>query len=364
MAPVDTDLKALAKPERLTAWLAEHAPELGIGPLRLELVSGGPSNVIIGLDRGGPRAVLRRPPATPPPGSAKSIAREGRVLSALNATDVPHPHVYAQCDDAEVIGGPFYIMERLEGWSAKLGDNDTLYPPPFDVPPYRYGVPYAMTDALIKLANVDYQAIGLGDYGRPDNFLARQVERWSSQLASYKTLYNYPGRELPGYEYTRDWLAANVPDTFVPGIIHGDVGTPNAFFYNEPPCRVRALIDWELSTIGDPLVDFAWFANALRDEREPDVVPAHATFDPRDFPTRQDLARYYAAGSGRDISRLAYYLVLSLFKGACIVEYKVAEAQIGLQSEAIGKFFSRMVLEMFAEAERIARRADREPHRL
>jgi aminoglycoside phosphotransferase (APT) family kinase protein len=128
-------------------------------------------------------------------------------------------------------------------------------------------------------------------------------------------------------------------------------------FAHDPPCRLKAMIDWELSTIGDPLVDLAWFGNSLCDEREPHVVPEHSTFDSRDFPTRQELARYYAAGTGRDVSRLDYYLVLALFKGACIVEYKVAQAMAGMLPQNVGAFFDKMVLNMFKEAEHIARRA-------
>ncbi len=361
MSELQSATESLVDAARLAEWLDVNAPELGSERLRVEVVSGGTSNVIFGIDRGGVAAVLRRPPAVPPPGSGKSIQREARVLGALNGTDVPHPHLYARCEDEDVIGAPFYVMERVDGWAAKLTDDDTVYSAPFDVPPWRYGVPFALTDALIALGKVDYMAVSLDGFGKPHNFLGRQVERWSSQLASYKELYNYPGRELPGYAFVRDWLAANIPATPPPGIMHGDVGTPNALFDHGPPCRVKALIDWELSTIGDPMLDFAWFANALRDEREPERVPRHGTFDPRDCPTRQDLARYYAAGTGRSIEHLDYYLVLALFKGGCILEYKVAEAMAGIQSEWAITFFGPMVVEMFAEAERIARRAERQP---
>ncbi|MBB3860965.1 aminoglycoside phosphotransferase (APT) family kinase protein [Novosphingobium hassiacum] len=349
---------------KLSEWLDASVPQLGGGSLRVEVISGGTSNIILGLDRGGPAAVLRRPSAVPPPGSSGSIQREARVLAALNATDVPHPRLYARCDDYSVIGAPFYVMERVDGWAAQLTDVDTVYPAPFDKAPWRYGVPFALTDALIALARVDYKAVGLDGFGKPENFLGRQVERWSSQLASYKSLYGYAGRALPGYDYVRDWLAANTPEAGPPGIMHGDVGTPNALFSHDAPCRVKALIDWELSTIGDPMLDFAWFANALRDEREPHRTPPHGTFDPGDFPTRQDLARYYAAGTGRSIAHLDYYLVLALFKGGCILEYKVAEVMAGIKSDWAGNFFGPMVLAMFTEAERIARRAEREPQRL
>jgi aminoglycoside phosphotransferase (APT) family kinase protein len=154
----------------------------------------------------------------------------------------------------------------------------------------------------------------------------------------------------------RDWLRANVPDGFKAGIIHGDVGTPNALFADGPPARLTALIDWELSTIGDPLLDLAWLCNGLRDENEPDRIPGKELYNVRNLPTRQELTRYYAAGTGRDTSCFDYYLILAMFKGGCILEYKVAQSAAGILSKETGELFSRLVLTNFAEAERVARR--------
>jgi aminoglycoside phosphotransferase (APT) family kinase protein len=285
------------------------------------------------------------------------VLREARVLTALNGTAVPHPFCHAACADPGVIGAPFYVMELVPGWAAELREETIHNAAPFNVPPSEYGVAYAMIDGLIALANVDYRAVGLQDFGRPDNFLERQVERWEGQLQSYATLYGYEGRELPGYAFVRDWLRANIPGDFTAGIIHGDVGTPNALFAFDRPCRLTALIDWELSTIGDPLLDLAWFTNKLRDETEPDVIDADALYNIANMPTRQELARYYAAGTGRDLSNFDYYCALALFKGGCILEYKVAQAAAGILPEQTGRFFSRLVLGNLAKAERLCRRA-------
>lgn len=341
---------------RLTRWLDENIPEMGDGPLRVEFVHGGTSNVILSLDRGGETLILRRPPAVPPPGSEKTVLREARILTALNGTPVPHPVCRGSCDDPTVIGAAFYVMNRVDGWAARIIDERIVHNPPFDKAPYEYGVAYAMVDGLVALANVDYKAVGLEGFGKPDNFLERQVDRWESQLKSYRELYNYAGRDLPGYELTRDWLRANIPSSFRAGIIHGDVGTPNALFADGPPARLNALIDWELSTIGDPLLDLASFTNSMRDEATPDILPRRRLYAAENWPTRQEMARYYASGTGRDMADFDYYAILAMFKGGCILEYKVAQAAAGILPKATGTFFSRLVLENFASAADLVRR--------
>lgn len=351
---ISSDLADLPK---LTVWLDANVPELGDGPLEVSQLHGGTSNVILTLRRGGVEMVLRRPPAVPPPGSEKSIMREARVLTALNGTSVPHPHCYGFCADTDVIGAPFYVMERVNGWAAELRDEKITNRAPFNTMPSEYGIGYAMVDGLIALANVDYKAVGLEDFGRADGFLERQVDRWEGQLLSYKQLYGYEYRDIPGFTYTRDWLRANIPGDFRAGIIHGDVGTPNALFAFDRPARLVALIDWELSTIGDPLLDLAWFTNKLRDEDHPGEVEDGALYNIANMPTRQELARYYAAGTGRDLSNFDYYCVLALYKGGCILEYKVAQSAAGILSPETGGLFDRLVTTNFAKAEAICRKA-------
>ncbi|WP_374526950.1 phosphotransferase family protein [Novosphingobium sp.] len=347
----------LADIPRLSAWLDAHVPELGDGPLVVEQLHGGTSNVILTLNRGGRDMVLRRPPAVPPPGSEKGVLREARVLSALGGTDVPHPYCHGSCADPGVIGAPFYVMERVEGWAAELRDGKIYNRPPFDRAPSEYGIAYALVDGLVALANVDYKAVGLEGFGKVEGFLERQVDRWEGQLRSYAERYGYAYREIPGFTYARDWLRANIPDDFRPGIIHGDVGTPNALFAFDRPARLAALIDWELSTIGDPLIDLAWFTNKLRDEDRPDDIDPYALYPIANFPTRQELARFYAAGTGRDLSHFDYYCVLALYKGGCILEYKVAQSAAGVLSPETGRFFDRLVTSNFAKAEQLCRKA-------
>ena len=350
------ELARLVDLERLTAWLDTNVPESGDGPLEAAIIHGGTSNVVLSLRRDAHIMVLRRPPAVAPPNSERTVLREARVLTALTGSAVPHPRCYGSCDDVSVIGAPFYVMEFVDGWAAELRDRRIHHEPPFDTMPYEHGIGYAVVDALVALANVDYRSIGLGDFGRPDNYLERQVDRWATQLASYGELYDYPRRVLPGYDATEAWLRANVPSDFVAGLIHGDVGTPNMLFAPGPPARLRALIDWELSTIGAPVIDLAWFCKGLRDERDPDLIPATALYNSRNFPTRQALARYYASGTGRDVANFDYYLVLAMFKSGCIMEYKVAQAATGHLPKETGDFFAGFVLSNFADAASMIRR--------
>ena len=355
LAPKPDTLAGLVDLPRLTVWLDAHIPSLGAGPLAAKKIHGGTSNVILSLDRGEGTMILRRPPVVPPPGSDRTVLREARVLTALNGTPVPHPHCYGACADAEVIGAPFYVMEFVAGWAAELRGDHIHHRAPFDAMPGEWGIAYAMVDGLIALANVDYVALGLRDFGKTQGYLERQVDRWSSQLASYERLYGYPGRDIPGFAHVRDWLRANIPGDFRPGVIHGDVGTPNALFAFDRPARLTALIDWELSTLGDPLLDLAWFTNKLRDEEEPDVIPDDALYNIANMPTRQELARYYAAGTGRSLDSFPYYCALALFKGGCILEYKVAQSAAGILPPETGRFFDKLVLGNFAKAERLCR---------
>jgi len=284
------------------------------------------------------------------------VLREARILTALNGTNVPHPVCYGSTDDVSVIGAPFYVMEKVDGWAPNLRGEKIYNDPPFDRMPYAYGLPFAIVDGLIALANVDYKAIGLEDFGRPGKFLERQVDRWAGQLASYKERYGYEGRKLEGYAEVEAWLRANVLKHEVRGIIHGDVGTPNMMFRHGPPARLAAMIDWELSTIGDPMLDIGWFTGGMRDERFPGELPGFGLNDPAQFPTRQEMARYYCAGTGRDIADFDYYSVLASFKSGCLLEYKVAQAAAGILPKETGEFFARIVSHGFKRTAELIRR--------
>jgi aminoglycoside phosphotransferase (APT) family kinase protein len=352
-------LSDLIDAEALKDWLSKHVPALGEGQLDAKLLHGGTSNAVIQITRSAATMILRRPPANPPPNSGKTMMREARILAALNGTRVPHPYLHASCDDPTVIGASFYVMDKIDGWSATLMVGDCIYPPPFNTGPDRYQLGFALVDGLVELAGVDYRSVGLEGLGKPDNFLERQADRWRQQLDGYAQKYpDYEPRKIPGLDYVADWLKANVPPMSPAAIIHGDYGSPNMIFAHDPPARIKAIVDWETSTIGDPLLDLGWLMYNLRDRDQPDVVPPSAYYNSTGFPTRQDIAEYYASKTGRDISNIHYYMVLAQFKLACIVEYKVAEGMSGRRGSEAVEMYGPMVINLIAEAERIARRSE------
>jgi len=338
-------------PEAFCAWADQALPGLGHGPLRQTVLAGGSSNIVIRMDRGKAPMIVRRPPLALRPDSLKVIAREARVLEALRETPVPCPAFQAYCDDASVIGAPFYVMSNVDGF---VGYPFDALPPPYD----RFGEPrrqmaFALVDALAELAKVDYRAVGLEDFGKPDGFLERQVDRWTSQLASYRETEAYEQRDLPGLAYVIDWLRDNTPAMSPPGVLHGDYSFANAMFAHEAPPRVAAMIDWELATIGDPLLDLGLILYPFkgRDERTP---PA-GYFDPAGFPFREELAERWAERSGRKVENINYYMVLIQFKMAVILERQHARVLNGKQSKALGGFAETMVPGLIAKAEAMAR---------
>ena len=332
------------------AWADANLPELGDGPLRQTLLAGGSSNIVLRIDRGGRPMILRRPPLALRPDSAKVIAREARVLAALNGTAAAHPHFEAACEDAAVVGAPFYVMAAVDGF---VGYPFETLPPPYDRPgPAKRDMAYAIVDALAELALVDYRAVGLEGFGKPEGFLERQVSRWLSQLESYRETEDYEQRDLPGLAYVTDWLKANTPQMAPPAILHGDYSFANAIFAYGEPARVAAMIDWELATIGDPLLDLGLVLYPFhgRDERTP---PA-GYFDATDFPYREELRDRYAERTGLPMENLSYYLVLIQFKMAVILERQHARVLNGKQSKELGGFAETFVPGLIAKADAMA----------
>lgn len=307
-------MAAMVDEARLAEWLER---ETGIaGPLVAEAVGGGNSNATFLLRGPAGSFILRRPPAAALSGTAHSMAREYRVLRALAGSDVPAPEPVAVCDDADVIGAPFLVMEHVDGVSI----TDRL-PAAYDRDPKavrRLGE--EMMDGLAALHRFDWQGAGLADFGRPEQFLERQVGRWTKQYESYAV------RDLPRFPELGTWLEANRPARWSPGLMHGDFHLDNCLVSAERP-RLLAIIDWELATIGDPLLDVGlvlgfWGRRPIDPPAMPQVQGVSRSAE---SPDREELAARYAERSGRSVEDLHWYMALALWKLATIVEGAYAQ---------------------------------------
>lgn len=287
---------------QLTQWLDGLGLSEG-APIRVRRISGGMSNESIGIERGDERYVLRRPAKLALDQADRGMRREYRLLCALESTNVPHPRPVALCEDPKVTGGIAYLMEHVDGFAPGLE-----MPEPFASDKrLRRDIALEAMEALGRLARVDWRAIGLEDFGRPDGFHERQVDRWSAQLARYG---DDPTRDLSGAREVGDWLEANRPGDadWTPGIMHGDYHLANLFVASRPPVRVAAILDWENATIGDPALDLATFIRLAESRGR------------KDWADREAMVARWEAASGRAAPDLRYGLAHSAFKLSIMVE--------------------------------------------
>ncbi|WP_176590579.1 MULTISPECIES: phosphotransferase family protein [Sphingobium] len=303
---IDPDTATKVDPARLLTFLndvfEERETELGIAP-----VSGGLSNLLFRVDHGARRLALRRPPMTPVDASSNDISREIRLLKALGRTSVPHARLLASEETGSVIGAPFALLEWVDGFAPR-----SPLPPAFRDDDAKTRMGEEIVDALAMLHAVDWRAIGLSDFGRPDNFLERQVDRWEKQLA------RSGGRKLDGFVRLARLLRDEMPKSRQISLIHGDYQFVNVMFAPATPPRLSAIVDWELATIGDPMLDLGWLLASWRDEGEPESFAPY--LDWNGFPPRADMAARYAQASGLDVGALPYYMALASFKLAVILE--------------------------------------------
>ncbi|ORB87517.1 phosphotransferase family protein [Mycobacterium kansasii] len=319
---------------------------LGDGPLEdVSAVTGGTQNLMLRFNRSGRPYVLRRGPRHLRPRSNAVILRETRVLAALAGSDVPHPRLIATCDDPGVLGDAvFYLMEPVEGFNAGEG----LPPLHAGNAAVRFGMGLSMADALARLGAVDHVGVGLADFGKPDGFLERQVPRWLSELESYQQYDGYPGPQIPGIEQVSGWLQRHRPTAWTPGIMHGDYHAANVMFSWTGPAVV-AIVDWEMSTIGDPLLDLGWL---LATWRQPDgsSVFSHALGGQRGLASTDDLLHRYAANSTRDLSHITWYTVLACFKLGIVIEGTLARACAGKAEKEVGDQLHAATVHLFERA--------------
>jgi aminoglycoside phosphotransferase (APT) family kinase protein len=334
----------------LEKWMdIQGLPGAGM-PLTAEFISGGASNEIFELRRGESRMALRRPPGKVPKGRNNIMLREYRVIAALNDTDVPHPRGIAVCDDTSVIGACFYIMGHIDGWTP-MGE----LPQPFrDDPQLRAAMAQELVDAIAQLSQVDWRAAGLEGFGKPEGFLERQVERWLAHLEPVKF------RELPGLEEAAKWLQQHTPCSFKPGIIHGDYQFANVMFHHGSKAKLAAIVDWEMATIGDPLLDLAWILMTWPDPHE-DRSSGYVDFS--GMPSRDELMHRYALASGLPVDAIDYYIVLARFKMACVLEAGYARYVKGGADNPKMAQFGAVVLDMAERAQGLARTSTLQPTR-
>ena len=312
---------------------------------QVALLGGGTQNVLVRFARGGRQYVLRRPPPHLRPASNEALRREARVLAALAGTDVPHPRFIAGCPDETVMGGAvFYLMESVEGFNPSTG-LPALHAGDAAV---RHAMGLQAADALACLGRVDHVAVGLADFGRPEGFLERQVGRWLKELESYARYDGYRGPDIPGLERVADWLERHRPATWTPGILHGDYHLANVMYANDGP-RLVAIVDWEMCTIGDPLLDLGWLLATWPDADGPPSA-AGVLAQAGGLPGAGELIARYGAGSTRDLSALQWYVVLACFKLGIVLEGTHARACAGKAPQATGDLLHAITLGLFARA--------------
>lgn len=341
------DWRELVDPEKLAGWMDGQGLEAG-PILEPTLLAGGTQNVLLRFRRGQRTFVLRRPPRHPRMDGNVTMRREASVLRALAGTDVPHPGLIAACAETDVLGAAFYLMEPITGFTASMG-MPALHA---GDPALRHRMGLAMADSIARLGALDPVARGLQGFGRTEGFLERQVPRWLGQLESYRDYAGWPGPDnIPGVREVADWLEANRPASFTPGIMHGDYHISNVMFRLDGP-ELAAIVDWELATVGDPLLDLGWLVATWPDKDGQGSVGSSRVRPFDGFPTTDELIAHYAERTTRDMSAIDWYVVLACFKLGLILEGTYARAHAGKAPMATGEALHASCVALLRQAVR------------
>jgi len=313
------------EPGPVTDWLVANVPGLR-PPLSFALIAGGHSNLTYTVcDAAGRKVVLRRPPLGAVLATAHDMGREHRIISSLAATGVPVPPALGLCSDAAVNGAPFYVMAFVEGVVLDLGSTvERVIPNLAD----RRGLGRHVIEVLARLHALDVDAIGLGDLGRREGYVERQLKRWRTQWEKSKT------RELPAMEAVYEALQSAIPPQHGSGVVHGDYRLGNMLTGSD--ARIAAVLDWELCTLGDPLADLGYLMNNWVEPGESGPESRGAALAPTvagGFPSRREMLDHYRELSGRDVSQVDYYRAFSYWRLAAIVEGVLARYLKGVMGK-------------------------------
>jgi aminoglycoside phosphotransferase (APT) family kinase protein len=332
------ELEPLVDPRALERYLRERLPGVAAGAaaadsIEIERHLAGHSNETFFVHMDGREFVLRRPPRGAFLPTAHDVGREYRVLSALAETSVRAPRPILMCDDASVIGAPFYLMERVEG-----GVIRNALPQAFEVDVgCRQAIGEELVDALVELHAVDWRVVGLDGFGKPSGYLERQLRRWNGQLALTEPLT----RPLDDLHRVGRWLEEHIPAGGEVTIVHGDYKLDNVAYHHDAPARLVAILDWEMSTLGDPLADVGWMLSFWRDSTDPEesmLDDQTVTMLPG-FQSRDELRARYEARTGRRTEDLAFHMALAVWKLAILLEGSYARHLAGVTDDP---FFARL----------------------
>jgi aminoglycoside phosphotransferase (APT) family kinase protein len=336
--------------EPLMAFLDEHG--IGSGELEVAPIGDGHSNHTFLVTRPGPptrRFVVRRPPRGELPPSAHDVLREARVIGAVGPAGVRAPAVLAVCDDPQVIGKPFFVMDAVDG----VVITDTV-PDALDTPAQRRALSFELVDALAELHACDWQAAGLEGFGKPTGYTARQLKRFLGLWEINKT------RDIPEVERVGTWLKDNLPESPTATIVHGDFRLGNVMYERgtagERP-RLNAILDWEMSTIGDPLADVGYLCMMWSQADDPSggLFDLNSVTRADGFPMRAELVARYEERSGRTMRDIRWYTALALWKSIVFMEGNYKRATAGLSDDAFMKDFGDGVIDLARRAEEVTR---------
>jgi len=326
----------------LTSWLDRNG--IGDGPVTdVVALTGGTQNILVRFTRNGQSYVFRRPPLHKRSNSDETMRREARVLQALAGSDVPHPRLVASCEDLDVMGCFFFVMESVDGFTA----TTEVPEPHVSSLRMQHDMGLSMVDAVAALGRLDPARLGAEQVARADGWIERQVGRWRKQLESYHELDGWPGPDLAGIDEIGSWLDANRPTTWTRGIIHGDYHFGNVMFRRDA-AGVAAVVDWELATVGDPLLDLGHLLATWPNPDEPRTAGLAKHLD--GLPGREESIARYGAATGRDMTGFDWYQVLACYRLAVLLEGTHARACAGKADAALGQRFHRVSQSLLDQA--------------